>query len=66
MPQQHQTQIPISYLSTQQIVPGDIVNVNHSDRYTGITTTKVYRVVTVDKVNEIASCILVSETGFRV
>lgn len=61
---QQQTQIPISWLASQKVKPGDTVNINQS-LYGGLTVTRVYRVMTVDKVNEIVSCVCVSETEFR-
>jgi hypothetical protein len=61
---QQQIQIPFSWLSARNVKTGDRLNINQQV-FGGKTVTRVYRVMTVDRVNEIASCVLVSETEFK-
>lgn len=61
-----QTIIPMSMLSVRNIQPGDTVNFNVFVREANKTITRYYRVMTVDFVNELVSCVLDRETEVRV
>jgi hypothetical protein len=61
-----QTIIPMSMLSTRNIQPGDTINFNVFVREANKTLTRWYKVMTVDKVNELISCVLDRETEMRV
>ena len=59
-------QIPMSLLSIRSVQPGDVINVNVFVKEANKTLTRVYRVMTVDHINEIVDCVLDSEIEMRV
>jgi hypothetical protein len=63
--QQQQVLIPMSTLATRNVHVGDTVNINQQVGWMHKTVTRIYKVMTVDRVNEIVSCICVSENEFR-
>lgn len=61
-----QIKIPLSAIAIRNIQPGETINFNVFAREANKTLTRVYRIMTVDKVNEIAVCTLIRETEVRV
>lgn len=58
--------IPITMLATHKVSVGDTVNLNQYIREIGKTVTRIYKVMTVDRINELVGCVCVGETEFRV
>lgn len=61
-----QVSIPLSTIAIRNVQPGQMINFNVFVREANKTLTRVYRIMTVDKVNEIAVCKLIRETEVRV
>lgn len=58
--------IPMSLLAIRSVQPGDVVNFNVFVKEANKTLTRVYRVMTVDRINEIVDCVLDREIEMRV
>lgn len=61
-----QIKIPLSAIAIRNVEPGETFNLNIFVREANKTLTRIYRIMTVDKVNEIAVCKLIRETEVRV
>lgn len=61
-----QTVIPMSMIAIRNIQPGDTINFNVFVKEANKTVTRWYRVMTVDLINELVSCVLDRETEVRV
>ena len=60
---QHTTVVPLDFKSAKTVQTGDIVSVDITIRNTfpNKKVKRVYRVMTVDRINELADCVLLNE-----
>lgn len=60
------TMVPLDFISTKRIQPGETIRVNVSDIDNRKTVTRIFKVMTVDRVNGIASCVWVADQTIKV
>lgn len=58
--------VPLDFISAKRVQVGDKLTVAINLNGYGTSVQRVYRVMVVDRVNEIASCVLVKEVEIRV
>lgn len=58
--------VPLDFISAKRVQVGDTLDVSVNFNGCGKAVKRVYRVMTVDRVNEIASCVLIREFEIRV
>lgn len=58
--------VPLDFISAKRVQVGDKLTVSINLNGYGTSVQRVYRVMVVDRVNEIASCVLERELEIRV